>query len=175
MDNKDVVVPKEDDDTSLDVIENKEFRRWMQDDSSVLSESLRSVVDNILKDKRKKVQIFLLALVRNRIDKLAYLFKKEDVVKEALFSNERIDKMTNNQLISLFKLLHLQQKDILEFLDYISQQKIDASSWEGAFSDTMASELSHLTPESRNKIRLVLGKILSDDTAEGNAPPAASE
>lgn len=175
MDNEGIVIPKEDENTALDIIENEEFRRWMQDDSTVMSESLRGVVDNILKDKRKKIQVFLIALVQNRIDKLAFLFKKEEQLKDILFDADRLSKMTNNQLISLFKLLHFQEKDILEFLDYISQQKIDASGWEGAFSDTMASELSNLTPESRNKIRLVLSKLLTDDTAGDSAAPAVSK
>lgn len=155
------VLPKEA--NALDLIENAEFRKWLQDDSTILSESVRGVVDNILRDKRKKVQIFLLALVQNRIDKLAFLFKQEELLKDILFDPERLSSMTNNQLLNLFKLLHFQEKDILEFLDYISKQEVDMKGWDGAFSDDMASRLSHLTPESRNKLRLVLGRILSDE------------
>ena len=171
MDN--LPTPYEDENMSLDIIENEEFLRWIQDDSVILSESLNSMVDNIIRDKRKKIQIFLLALFRNRIDKLTYLFSQEDTIRDELFKEDRIKAMTTNQLISVFKMLHVQASDILEFLDYISQQPIDTLPLKTP-QDEVTSKLAHLSPESRNKLRTVLAMLVEDDKKKKQEDAEAS-
>ena len=156
-----LLVPKEDINNSLDILENKEYRKWLQDDSVLLSESLETTLSNILKNKRNKLKVFLLSLVTNRINKLSYLFEKEADVARILLE-DKLDTLTPNQLISLFKTMHMQIKDTLTFFDYLSNQEADTTSLAVQVGDKIEGKLAKLSPESRNKLRIVMAQLLNE-------------
>jgi DNA-directed RNA polymerase subunit F len=94
-----------------------------------------------------------------------------------LFDPDRVEHMTTNQLISIFKMLHNQANDILEFLDYVSQQPIDPSTFKPP-QDDVTSKLANLSPESRNKLRTVLAMLVEDEKSkegEDVSPPSDSD
>ena len=155
-------IPKEDETEIADIIENDEFRQWIQDDSVLLSEAVESTINNIIKNKQKKLQIFLLSLVSNRINKLNYLFKQEDVLSNILFDEEKLKDLKASQLISLFRTVHSQIKDTLEFFDYLSKQEVDLSGINRNVGDHIDSKLQQLSPESRNKLRTVISMLFSE-------------
>jgi len=100
---------------------------WVVNPESDITEKVEIEVDKLLTDRRRRVQVFLTALVRRHVERIIFLMGKFPQIEEELFTDRRISSMKNSDLIRLFGVVGDQVEDASDFLQqFVSSEDLKA-------------------------------------------------
>ena len=165
-----------------------ELLQWVTSGEQEITQEVNKLIDKILKDRRRRVEVFLTALARKYVERAVYFVGKMPEVDEELLRPERIRTMKNADLIRLLGVMAEQVDDAAEFLrNFVSDEVLmsepapsPASEFGGAKKVEVESVVSEeernvaaeMSAESKQRVGSVLRKMLmAIDAAGAKVPP----
>lgn len=164
-----------------------DMAKWVLDprDNANITQELDQKISQVLLDRRRRIEVFLTALVRNHAERIMYLVSRMPKVEEELLDNpERIQAAKTSDLIRLLSTMSQSVEASSEFLrafvsdadlrsepmpfsgrfgGVLDEEDQDNEEDEGE-SDSLVAERKialNLTVESRQRIGGVLGRIMN--------------
>jgi len=100
---------------------------WVLNPESELTERIEHQIDGLMEDRRRRVQVFLTALVRRHVERVVYLMERFPMIESELFTEKRIATMKNSDLIRLLLVVGDQVEDASDFLQrFVSAEDLKA-------------------------------------------------
>jgi hypothetical protein len=116
-----------------------------------MNEETEKAITNVLRDRKKRVQVFLTAMARKHIERIMFLISKFPMVEDELFKKERLDTVKTSDLIRLFTTMANQVQDNSEFLRaFVSNDELRSDPLPGR--GILSSAGSGDTPEEASEI-----------------------
>lgn len=153
-----------------------ELLKWVAQPEVEITQELDRFLDKLMKDRRRRVEVFLTALTRKYVERAVFFVGKMPGIEEELLDPDRIKTMKNSDLIRLLIVLADQVKDASDFLrNFVSDEvlKSEPVPTPGAefgggekpvdvedVSDDERQAAEELTVESRQRIGGIITKVL---------------
>jgi hypothetical protein len=100
---------------------------WVLNPKSELTEQIEQQIDGLMEDRRRRVQVFLTALVRRHVERVVFLMERFPMIEAELFTEKRIATMKNSDLIRLLLVVGDQVEDASDFLQrFVSAEDLKA-------------------------------------------------
>lgn len=153
-----------------------ELLQWVTSGEQEITQEVNQIIDRILQDRRRRVEVFLTALARKYVERAVYFVGRMPEIEEELLHPDRIKTMRNADLIRLLALLADQVDDAAEFLrNFVSDEVLQSepspspAAGFGAAKKVEAEVVSadersvaaELPAESRQRIGGILRKVLT--------------
>lgn len=153
----------------------EEMVRWALDAPSEMTEETEKAIANVLRDRKRRVQVFLTGLARKQIERIVYLVSKYPLVENELLDEKRISTARTSDLVRLFSTMAAQVEHASEFLRaFVSDDElrsdpppgrapIDRSSSlvdTASVTDEEKEAASELSSQSRRRVQHVLRRVV---------------
>ncbi len=170
-----------------------ELLRWVTSPEHEITQDVDRIIDRVVKDRRRRIEVFLTALAKKYVERAVYFLGEMPRIEEELLDPDRIKTMKNSDLIRLLGVVADQVKDSSEFLrNFVSDDDLRAEPLPTpgaefttepkeveveAVSDEDREAVEELSTESRQRIGGVLRKMLMhiDAAGKGSKPIPALE
>ena len=160
---------------------------WVLSPSADMSESTEVAITNVLRDRKKRVQVFLTGMARQRIRRIVDLIEKMPDVESELLRQGRLETAKTSDLIRLFATMAQQVDNAAEFLRaFVSDDELRSDPLTGRIAPSGVIEDSdddednegstkeaedianELSTRSRRKVQGLVRKVLDAIHAVGN-------
>jgi len=167
-----------------------ELLSWVTNPDREITQDVDALLDHVMKDRRRRIEVFLTALASKYVQRSVYLVGQMPGIEQELLRPERLHTMKNSDLIRLLGLVSNHVDSAAQFLrNFVSDDDLKSEPLpspgsefaegadidQDAVSDEDKAAAEALPVESRRRIDLVLRKVLgamsSIDPNVGTALP----
>ncbi|MCK5643716.1 MAG: hypothetical protein KAJ19_23145 [Gammaproteobacteria bacterium] len=175
-----------------------EMLKWVTNPEQEITQELNKFLDTVLKDRRRRIEVFLTALARKHVERAVFFVGRLPEIEAELLDPDRIKTMKNSDLIRLLGIISDQVEDASKYLlNFVTSDELRSeplpspgAEFEGGEKEVVVEDVSEeerraaaeLPPESRQKLGGILTKVLKAiETADNNqkpmlpAPPKSGE
>lgn len=154
-----------------------ELLKWVTSPEREITQDVDKLLDQVMKDRRRRIEVFLTALASKYVERSVYLISQMPGLEEELLRPERLRTMKNSDLIRLLGLVSNHVDSAAQFLkSFVSDDDLkseplpspgsefaegaDADVDEDGVSDEERAAVASMPVESRRRMDLVLRKVL---------------